>query len=49
MAKRAARATVPIEPLRQRLALLAPMMMENYRRPGVQETIASYLAGRKQR
>lgn len=49
MAKRAARATVPIEPLRQRLALLAPMMMENYCRPGVQETIASYLAGRKQR
>lgn len=49
MAKRAARATVLIEPLRQRLALLAPMMMENYRRPGVQETIASYLAGRKPR
>lgn len=49
MAKRAARATVPIEPLRQRLALLTPMIMENYGRPGVQETIASYLAGRKQR
>lgn len=48
MAKRAARATIPIAPLRQRLALLAPMMMENYRRPGVQETIAGYLARRKQ-
>ena len=47
MAKRAARATVPIEPLRQRLALLAPMMLENYRRPGVQETISGYLARRK--
>jgi len=49
MAKWAARATIPIEPLRQRLALLAPMMIENYRRPGVQETIARYLADRKQR
>lgn len=49
MAKRAARATIPVEPLRQRLALLSPMMMENYRRPGVQETIGNYLAGRKPR
>jgi enoyl-CoA hydratase len=49
MAKRAARATLPVEPLRQRLALLAPMMMENYRRPAVQEMIAGHLIRRKPR
>lgn len=45
MARRARRVTVPDTALRARLAELAPMMTENYRRPGVRETIASFLRG----
>lgn len=44
MMRRARRITVPDSALRARLAELAPLMMENYRRPGVSETIASFLA-----
>lgn len=45
MARRARRLTVPDSALRARLAELAPMMMENYRRPGVRATIASFVPG----
>lgn len=45
IAKRALRATLPGAALEARLKLLAPMMTENYRRPGVREAIASLLPG----
>lgn len=42
--KRAAQMTHPVELLRTRFAALAPLMAENYSRPGVRATIQDYLA-----
>lgn len=40
---RALRAARPLSAVRERLARLAPLMHENFNRPGVRETIARYL------
>jgi len=47
IAKRAARITHPIEPLRARFDALAPLMMENYSHPEARQMIQAYLASRK--